>query len=286
MKIDIHDKSLMMIILLEECNLTCAHCVREDEPMDPGYRLSFEQLQSCLSDCHSLEAIRWVHFSGGEPTLWKEGNRNLVHLLLQISEAGFTPGFTTNGSYFVDYRRCREFFEEYLSGSTMPLRLYLSIDTFHRNFAARRGRARILDNVIRCRQELPSAKADLLNINVLTVISKDPASLLPVEMVEYYESLGVTFGFVPLLLRGKTKSFSHLCPDLSSDNPDDLGAYYRFYREQDRKRQRRPGNRHEASFINLIGDDYYFDNPWRNVGQLGNLPETIIRAYSEFPQKN
>ena len=69
MKIEIDDKSLMMIFLLEECNLECAHCIREDESMEPGYRLSFEQLQLCLSDCHGLESIRWVHFSAGEPAL-------------------------------------------------------------------------------------------------------------------------------------------------------------------------------------------------------------------------
>jgi hypothetical protein len=124
-------------------------------------------------------------------------------------------------------------------------------------------------------------KADLLNINVITVISKDPASLLPDEMVEYYESLGVTFGFVPLHLMGKAKSFSHLCPDLSSDNPEDMGAYYRFYRKEGGRRRSKTESQNEADFINLIGDDYYFTNPWRKVGQLGSLPEALVRAYTE-----
>ena len=69
MKIEIRDKSLMMIFLLEECNFECSHCLREDEPMVPGYKLSFKQLQLCLSDCQRLESISWVHFTGGEPTL-------------------------------------------------------------------------------------------------------------------------------------------------------------------------------------------------------------------------
>jgi molybdenum cofactor biosynthesis enzyme MoaA len=172
MGIEIGDKSLMMIFLLEECNFTCAHCVREDEPMVPGYKLSLGQLQLCLSDCRALESIRWVHFSGGEPTLWTERNRDLVDLLLNISKAGFTPGFTTNGSFFVDYSRCHDFFGKYVDGSTMPLRVYLSIDTFHRNFDVEKGRAQSLDNVMKCKQELPRAKADLLDIAVLVVVSK------------------------------------------------------------------------------------------------------------------
>ena len=280
MKIEIGDKSLMMIFLLEECNLECAHCLREDEPMDTGYKLSFGQLQLCLSDCRSLESIRWVHFSGGEPTLWTEGNRDLVDLLLEITRADFTPGFTTNGRSFVDYSRCHDFFAKYVDGSTKPLRVYFSIDTFHHNFAVKKGRAQSLDNVIKCKQELPRAKADLLDIAVMAVVSKDPESLLPDEMIEHYESLGVAFSFGPLLPMGKAKSFIHLCPDLSSDNPEDSGAYLRFHKKENRKKRAETKSQYRADNIILIGDDYYFADPWRRVAQLGHLPDTIIHAYS------
>ncbi len=280
MKIEIGDKSLMMIFLLEECNLACAHCAREDEPMDPSYKLSFEQLQSCLSDCRSLESISWVHFSGGEPTLWTEGNRNLVDLLLEIAKAGFTPGFTTNGSFFLDYSNCHDFFGKYFDNSNMRLRLYLSIDTFHHNFDAKEERAQCLDNVIKFRQELPPGKADLLNIAAMAVITKSSGSLLPDEMIKHYESRGITFGFVPLHPIGKAKSFSHLCPDLSSDNPEDLGAYQRFHSRENRKKRDRTKNRYRTDHIILIGDDYYFSDPWLKVAQLGNPPDAIIHAYS------
>ncbi|KPL07290.1 hypothetical protein AMJ86_04835 [bacterium SM23_57] len=280
MEIEIGDKSLMMIFLLEECNFTCAHCVREDEPMDPGYKLSFEQLQLCLSDCRRLETLRWVHFSGGEPTLWTEGNRNLVDLLRKISKAGFTTGFTTNGSSFVDYSRCYDFFRKYVDSSTMPLRVYLSIDTYHHNFDMEKGRAQSLDNVMRCKQELPRVKADLLNVAVVAVVSKDFNSLLPDEMIRHYESLGVTFVFTPLAHRGKAKSFSHLCPDLSGDNPENLGAFQRYHQKENRMKRDKNNNRDRVDNIVLIGNDYYFADPWRKVAQLGHLPDTIIRAYS------
>jgi len=270
----------MMIILLEECNFMCAHCLREDEPMESGYKLSFRQLQLCLSDCRKLESIGWVHFTGGEPTLWREKNLYLVDLLLEISKAGFTPGFTSNGSFFVDYSRCHDFFVKYVNSSTMPLRVYFSIDTFHRNFNPEKGRALCLDNVMKCKQELPPAKASQLDISVIVTISKDFKSLLPDEMIRYYESLGIAFGFVPLFPVGRAKSFSHLCPDLSSDDPKDLGAYQNFHQNKIKKKRNKTKGRHRADFINLIGDVYYFANPWRKIGQLGNLPETIIRAYS------
>ncbi len=280
MKIEIDDKSLMMIILLEECNLACTHCLRHDEPMEHGYKLSFKQLELCLLDCHSLERISWVHFTGGEPTLWTEKDRSLIDLLLEIAKAGFTPGFTTNGSFFVNYDKCREFFGKYFGSSSMPIRVYFSIDTFHKNFNPTKERAKSLDNIIKCRQELPPAQADLFEINVMSVISKDFNSLLPDGMVRYYQDRGVAFGFLPLLDMGKATAFSHLCPDLSSHNPEDLGAYRPFYKKKNQKRRIEMKNRDSADHINLIGSDYYFARPWRKVAQLGNLPDTIIRAYS------
>jgi molybdenum cofactor biosynthesis enzyme MoaA len=280
MKIEIDDKSLMMIFLLEECNFTCSHCLREDWPMDSGYRFSFKQLQLCLSDCRKLENIRWVHFTGGEPTLWKEDNRNLADLLLEISKAGFTPGFTTNGSSFVDYGACYEFFAKYVDGSSMPLRVYLSIDTFHGNFDPIKERAKSLDNILECKRVLLRAQADRLEINVMAVISRDFDSLLPDGMIRYYESRGLAFGFLPLLPGGRANSFNHLCPDLSSDNPKDLGAYKLVHQKKSGKKRAKTENRHTADFINLIGNDYYFTNPWRKVAQIGNLPDTLISAYS------
>jgi len=283
MNIEIGDKSLMMIFLLEECNFKCAHCGREDEPMDPGYKLSFKQLQRCLSDCHSLESINWVHFSGGEPTLWREKKRDLVDLLIEIANADYTPGFTSNGSFFVDYERCHEFFARYFNDSTMTLRLYFSIDTFHKNYNSQKGRARCLDNIAKLKKNLPEEKADLLDISVIVIISKDFNSLLSEEMIKYYRSLGIKFNFVPLYPMGKAKSFSHLCPDLTSDNPEDLGAYRRFHKKGARKKQDDAKNILRTDHIILIGDDYYFSDPWHKVGRLGHLPDEIICAYAGKP---
>ncbi|MCK5560730.1 MAG: radical SAM protein [Thermoplasmata archaeon] len=228
METKIADKSLIMIFLLEHCNFSCPHCVREDEPMSPGYKLSFEQLKQCLEDCCKLESVKWVHFSGGEPTLWTDGKRDLADLLIAISQAGFEPGFTTNGSNFEDYDKCYDLLQKYIDRAIKPLHLYLSLDTFHNNFDIEKGRATSLDNVVKFKSNLSPEKSKLLNITVISVISKDTNSLLPDEMVEHYSSLGVKFDFVPLRPKGKARSLAHLCPDLSSAKPEDLGAYYRF----------------------------------------------------------
>lgn len=209
--------------------------------------------------------------------------------MLEISKSGFTPGFTTNGSSFLDYDRCHDFFARYVEGSTTPLRLYLSIDTFHGNFDVETGRAQSLDNVTKCTRELPRDKGDLLDTRVVVAISKDFKSLLPDEMVAHYKSLGVAFLFIPLGLKGKAKSLRHLCPDLDSDDPEDLGAYQCFHQKEGRKKPYNIESRQKASNIVLISDDYYvcvdndrdFRNRWRKVARLGHLPDAIIRAYSD-----
>jgi hypothetical protein len=216
----------------------------------------------------------------------------LVDLLLVIAQSGFDPGFTTNGSSFLNYDRCRRFLRRYIDASTKRLRLYLSIDTFHKNFNAATGRSHSLDNVMRCRQELPCDKRELLDTRVIVVVSKELESLLPDEMVTHYESMGVSFGFVPLHLRGRARSMSHLCPDLNSDNPEDLGAYQRFCGEKGCESSERAASPDKAAHIVLIGDDYYapvdddqgFGNKWQKVARLGHLPDELIRAYSEGPK--
>jgi len=276
------NKSLMMVFLLEECNFSCNHCVVEDEPMPIGYKLSFEQLKMCLSDCQSLETVEWVHFSGGEPTLWREGNLDLVDLLIEISKAGFEPGFTTNGSYFNDYTKCNELFQRYFNNSNKSLRLSISIDTFHQNFNVPKGRAKSLDNVVQYKLTLPSEKKELLNVNIITTISKDHKSLLPKKMINYYQSLGLTFYFLPLKAVGKAKSLSHLCPNLESEKQEELGAFYLFHQKGNKEED-------ETSNIVLIGNDYYWPQPrrknksigydFKKIGSLGHLPLKITDIY-------
>lgn len=285
MAIAIADRSFMMIFLLEACNFDCPHCVREDEPMDRGYRLSFRQLQSCLADCRALGTVERVHFSGGETTLWREGGLDLVDLLIEIAGSGFTPGFVSNGSTFCQYERCLDFFGRYVAVSKVPLRFYLSIDTFHENFEPETGRAPCLDNVLRCKRELPAEKSDLLgDPEVMVAVSKDRASLLPDEMVAHYESQGVRFGFNPLRSIGKARSMRDLCPDLDSGDPDDLGAYRRYAPAERRKTPRRESQRLRADFPILIGDDYYVhigsrgdlrDHQWQKIAKLGQLQRSL-----------
>jgi hypothetical protein len=274
MRFAISDNSLLMVFLLEECNGSCRHCVREEEPMAAGYRLSQTQLRQCLADCARLESLRWVHFSGGEPTLWSDGDRNLTDALLDVARAGYVPGFTTNGSRFEDYAACRDFFQKYVAAVDVPLRTFISVDTFHRNFDVGSCSCRSLDNVLRYRDTLPGHQQALLEVHPLAVISKSPASLLPAEMLRRYESLGAPFRVVPLRPKGRARLLAEECPNLDGDTEQDLGAFYRF-----RPRGAEVGTAPATNLV-LVGKDYYLSEPeWRVVAKLGHLPEEVVRAY-------
>ena len=275
MLIEIRDKSFLMIFLLEECNFSCSHCVREGEPMEPGYRLTFEQLRRCISDLGKLESVKYTEHSGGETTLWREGDLGLTDVLIEEARAGYSPRFTTNGSLFLEYDLCYEFFQRYFTTVNIPLRVAISTDTFHGNFDTEKGRCLSLDNIIRYWDNMPSYKRDLLGITPMAVVSKDPDSLLPEEMLDYYKARGAQFTITPLRSAGRGKTLTHLCPDLSSGKKEDLGAYYPYRPEQPLKK------RTGAQNMVLIGDAYYLPEPrWHIIARLGQIPEEIITAYS------
>ncbi len=273
------DTSKVMIFLLEECNLNCEHCVRDEEPMNPGYILSLDQFKRSMAECVSIGTIRSIHFSGGEPTLWNDKTNDLVDLLIQISNMGFDPGFTSNGSYFESNNFCDQFFKRYFSHSKRLLHVCLSIDSFHNNFDREEGRSKELDNVLSYRGRNDHKSANKLLIKVITVISKEEKSLLPEQMILHYQSKGVEFNFIPLESKGRARSLSASCPDLDSRDPADLGTFSRFHEPEYH------GKQANDQHVILIDNQYYlytndfriaFPQRWEILCSLGRLQNAII----------
>lgn len=148
------DRSRFFVMLMEKCNFSCRHCAWIDgritykSATHPRYKLSFVQVRTCLADAQKLQSVQRIHFSGGETTLWEDGNRDFVDLLIEVAHAGFEPSFITNGSSFIRYENCQKFLERYFSASDRILHISHSLDTFHDNFDAQKGRAKSLDNLI------------------------------------------------------------------------------------------------------------------------------------------
>jgi MoaA/NifB/PqqE/SkfB family radical SAM enzyme len=256
---------IMGVSLLHKCNFSCEHCGyiyvgdAEDHIIRPGYRLTWDQVVAAIRDCASLQNSYWnVNYTGGEPTLWKEDGRDLVDILIASAKGGVLPTYNTNGSYFDDYGRCREFFHRYLDNADTPLKTFISMDKFHNNYDMEAGRAKSLDNVAKAVETFPEKQRRLLPVHVIIIITKDPNSSLPEEMKQHYGSMGITFGDFPMLNVGKAKNLQDQLPEFSGFPPMPL-------KEGDGP----PG-------LVLVGEDYYSGN--NKIGKLGHMLDLYPRA--------
>lgn len=83
-----------VIFINDNCNLACRHC--HVFRRDTFHIKSFEQVRLELEYSYNLGS-RFVDFEGGEPTLWRDGERDLNSLIALAKEIGFfSTTITTN----------------------------------------------------------------------------------------------------------------------------------------------------------------------------------------------
>lgn len=83
-----------VLFITDRCNLSCSHCCiyNHQNPISKSYRQIEEELQYAYN-----LGSRFVDFEGGEPTLWRDGERTLNNLIdLAISIGFYTTTVTTN----------------------------------------------------------------------------------------------------------------------------------------------------------------------------------------------
>ncbi len=261
--------TILGVTLLHKCNFNCPHCGylyvgdSDDHIIKPGYRLTWEQIQTLLSDCISIEnEIFAFVINGGEPTLWEEGDLRLIDVLLATAEAGIHPSFNTNGSYFVDYNQCYDFFQKYADNAKIPLMTAVSMDKFHDNYDHEKGRADSLDNIVKVLDEMPADKRAMHRVHVITIVTKDPDSTLPAEMKKYYGVKGITFGDFPLMPIGRAKN-------LVDEIPDPV----EFFKNAPPPPKKGAGG---PPIATLIGEYYSRHN--ENIAKLGHLKDLFPDA--------
>ena len=249
---------VMGVSLLHKCNFSCEHCGyiyiadEEDHIIRPGYRLTWDQVMTAIQDCASLENSYWnVNYTGGEPTLWKEDGKDFMDILIATAKGGTLPTYNTNGSYFEDYDKCYKFFHRYLDSTDIPLKTFISMDKFHKNYDQEKGRAKSLDTIAKVFGTFSEEQKKLLTVHVVIIVTKDPNSSLPEEMKKHYGAMGVTFGDFPMINVGKAKNLKDQQPEFSGFNFELPKA----------------GN--GPPVLVLVGDDYYAMS--KKVGKLGHM---------------
>lgn len=256
---------IMGVSLLHKCNFNCEHCGyiyvgdAEDHIIRPGYRLTWDQVMTAIRDCASLRNSYWnVNYTGGEPTLWREDGKDLVDILIASANGGCLPTYNTNGSLFEDYGKGCDFFRRYLDHADTPLKTFVSMDKFHKNYDQESGRAKSLDNMVRAMETFAGEQRKLLSVHVVVIVTKDPDSSLPAEMKQHYGSMGITFGDFPMLNIGKAKDLQDQLPEFSGFPP-------------------MPPREGDGPFgLVLVGEDYYSGN--HKIGKLGRMLDLYPHA--------
>jgi MoaA/NifB/PqqE/SkfB family radical SAM enzyme len=84
-----------VIFITDKCNLRCRHCsiYAANNTITKKYKQIKKELEYCYN-----QGSRFVDFEGGEPTLWRDGDKKLNDLLDLAREIGFfSVTVTTNG---------------------------------------------------------------------------------------------------------------------------------------------------------------------------------------------
>jgi MoaA/NifB/PqqE/SkfB family radical SAM enzyme len=83
-----------VLFILDRCNLACRHCTIY-ESRHPHVK-TYDRIREELEYSYRLGS-RFVDFEGGEPTLWRDGDRDLNSLIRLAKQIGFySTTITTN----------------------------------------------------------------------------------------------------------------------------------------------------------------------------------------------
>jgi MoaA/NifB/PqqE/SkfB family radical SAM enzyme len=86
------------IKLTHKCNLACAHCPFRQRA-SPS--LSFSQVSESLLALYDW-GVRILIIEGGEPFLWRDGNRGLQDVIAEAKKLFFSVCVTTNGTFPIE----------------------------------------------------------------------------------------------------------------------------------------------------------------------------------------
>ena len=147
-----------VVFISDRCNLSCKHCsvYNHANPISKTY----EQIREELAYCLSLGS-RFVDFEGGEPFLWRDGDKTVDDLCdLAHSMGFFSCTITTNAQ--------KPFPNSHADS------LWVSMDGVGRYHDAIRGEgafARLEQNIATCNHKALSVAMSVNTLNIDSVVS-------------------------------------------------------------------------------------------------------------------
>ncbi len=87
------------VIITDKCNLNCKHCSVNNLT---AIVHPYEQVKKEMKQLYDM-GVRILFFYGGEPFLWKDGDKTLRDLVIEAKQMGFLlVNIVTNGTYPLD----------------------------------------------------------------------------------------------------------------------------------------------------------------------------------------
>lgn len=165
-----------VLFLSDRCNLSCKHCsvYNHTNPTSKTYRQIREELQYCYS-----LGSRFVDFEGGEPFLWRDGDKTVDDLCDLAHELGFySCTITTNAQ--------KPFPNSHADS------IWVSLDGIGKSHDAVRGQgtfARLEENIAGCHHKALSVSMSVNTLNCDSV----PQLLEYVRKSPYIKSVSFNF---------------------------------------------------------------------------------------------
>jgi len=219
-----------LVVLTDACNLSCRACFRPRGPEQEAVPWSFSGLESCLDELVSV-GQRSVGYTGGEPSLWRDGEKTFPDLLAASSRLGLSVMFVTNGRPFRDYDSACAFLDRYFGLTQASLRAIVSVDHWHDGTWAD-GRSPALESVLSWLEA--NADTNILEVEVASLWGLDDSHNIPLGEFARYTEAGIKISYVPLSPTGRAHALSELAPTLSAHGAckASLGSYGQVLRQQ------------------------------------------------------
>ena len=160
--------------MTDACNKRCKACLRI--PGHMNYKLSYDQFELYMRDLREVSKrhnVKYQFITGGEPTIWKDGEKDIVDVIVSVKRSNMIDIITmpTNGKVFEDLDATRTLLQRISDGIEGHMIVGISIADYQENFNGDSCKA--LDNVLSvCK--MPGIK--VVPIALITLSKKDDTS--------------------------------------------------------------------------------------------------------------
>ncbi len=284
---DMNETLYPALQLTDACNKRCRGCLRvsgeNSRSRDIKTILSYLKDIECLGGEYN---IGFQFVTGGEPTIWKEGEKDVADILNLFSKKSVFKNITmpTNGKRFENSEVASDILGRISNSSQQPIIVGLSISNYQENFINSRSIA--LDNLL---TESQTSGSKIVPVALVTLLKEDD---MDQRLKQFYPE--VIQRVTPLAPLGAGEAMMNLCPSLSLSGNDKktLGDFLPYFRQDVMHKLKLNGTEFDsapnAEIINQLstfahcGCSPFIDDKWHYCLPFREYPEYDLAPIGEM----